>query len=366
MTAARAGSAEVVRMLLDRGADVNAREKYKGQTALMWAAAERHPDVVRLLIDRGADWKVRSFDRATKVPRLSAASSISPIARGGFTALSFAAREGDIESARAMLDGGVDINYGDVDNTSALVVSIMNKQYSFAKFLIDRGADVNLAGGYGRTALYAIVDIRNEDYSALPARKTEDQTPTLEVVKTLLERGANVNAALSANLPGRSGMDAGDTTLSVGTTPLMRAARAGDTAVIRLLLDRGADPKLTTKDGNTALMFAAGVGYRDKNTRGSESDVLAAVKIFVEAGLDLTPVNARGETALHGAAERGADTIVSFLVEHGAALNVTTKQGFSPLDIAMGKASLGALPIPKPTTVALLRKLGGLEAKEVK
>ena len=106
-------------MLLDRGADVNARERYKGQTALMWAAAERHPPVVKLLLERGADWKVRSFDRETKPPRLSAASSISPIPRGGFTALMFAAREGDIESARVMLDAGVDINYGDVDNTSA-------------------------------------------------------------------------------------------------------------------------------------------------------------------------------------------------------------------------------------------------------
>src|SRR5205823_2831197 len=104
----------------------------------MWAAADRHPATVKLLLDRGADWKVRSIDRETKVPRLSAASSISPIARGGFTALSFAAREGDIESAKAMLDGGVDINYGDVDNTSALVVSIMNKQFTFAKYLIDR------------------------------------------------------------------------------------------------------------------------------------------------------------------------------------------------------------------------------------
>jgi len=366
MTAARAGNADVVRLLLDRGADVNARESYKGQTALMWAAAERHPDVVKLLLEHGADWKVRSFDRETKVPRLSAASSISPIPRGGFPALLFAAREGDIETARVMLDGGVDINYGDIDNTSALIASIMNKKYSFAKFLIDRGADVNVAGGYGRTALYALVDIRNEDYSALPNRKTEDPLPPLDLLRTLLDRGANVNAALTGNLPGRSGMDSGDTTLNVGTTPLMRAARAGDTESIRLLLDHGADATLTTKDGNTALMFAAGVGYRDKNTHGTERGALEAVKIFVDAGLDLRRSNAKGDTALHGAADRGADAVVQYLVEHGAELNARTKQGFTPLDVAMGKASFAQLPVPKPSTVALLQKLGGLEGKDVK
>src|SRR5437773_4457685 len=321
MTASRAGNVDVVRILLNRDADVNAREKYKGQTALMWAAAERHPAVVKLLMEHGADWKVRSIDRETKVPKLSAASSISPIARGGFTALSFTAREGDVESARVMLDAGVDINYGDVDNTSALVVAIMNKQYSFAKFLLERGADPNIVDAYGRTALYAIVDIRNEDWSALPARKGEDPLPSLEIVKELLARGANVNAALTANLPGRSGMDSGDTTLDAGTTPLMRAARAGDAAVMRLLLAKGADPKLTTKDGSTALMFAAGVGYRDKNTRGSESEALDGLKILVEAGLDLAQANSRGETALHGAAGRGADSIVQFLADHGADLN---------------------------------------------
>jgi ankyrin repeat protein len=366
MTAARSGNADVVRILLNRDADVNARETYKGQTALMWAAAERHSDVVKLLLEHGADWKVRSFDRETKVPRLSAASSISPIARGGFTALSFCAREGDIETARVMLDGGVDVNYGDVDNTSALVVALMNKQYSFAKFLIDRGADVNIAGGYGRTALYAIIDIRNEDWSTLPNRKTEDSLPSLEIVKQLLARGANVNAVLTAPLPGRSGMDSGDTTLGAGTTPLMRAARAGDADVMRLLLAKGADINLTTKDGNTALMFAAGVGYRDKNTRGSESDALEALKISLEAGMDLRQSNNRGETALHGAASRGADTIVQFLVDHGADLNAKTKQGHTSLDIALGKASTAQLPVPHDSTVALLRKLGGLESNDVK
>ena len=245
MTAARAGNADVVRLLLDRGADVNGREKYKGQTALMWAAAERHPAVVKILMDRGADWKVRSFDRETKMPKLSAASAITPIPRGGLPALGFAAREGDIESARMMLEGGVDINYGDVDNTTPLIVSIMNKQYTFAKFLIDRGADVNIAGGYGRTALFALADIRNEDYAALPARKTEDSLPTLDLLKALLDKRPNLNATLSASIPGKSGMDFGDTTLGEGTTALMRAARAGDKDAIRLMLEKGSDVRAT-------------------------------------------------------------------------------------------------------------------------
>jgi len=366
MTAARAGNADVVRLLLDRGADVNGREKYKGQTALMWAAAERHPAVVKVLMEHGADWKIRSFDRETKMPKLSAASAITPIPRGGLPALSFAAREGDIESARVMLEGGVDINYGDVDNTTPLIASIMNKQYTFAKFLIDRGADVDVAGGYGRTALYALVDIRNEDYAALPARKTEDPLPPLDLLRALLDRKPNLNAALKTSIPGKSGMDFGDTTLGEGTTPLMRAARAGDKDATRLLLDRGADPKLTTKDGNTAFMFAAGVGYRDKNTRGSEPDALQTTKILLEAGADVRQKNSREETALHGACDRGADSIVQYLVERGAELNAKTKTGLTPLDYALGKSVVIQLPVPKPSTVALLKKLGAVEAKDVK
>ena len=365
MTAARAGNVDVVRILLERGADVNARENYKGQTALMWAAAERHPAVVKLLLDRGADWKARSFDRETRLPRLSAASSVSPMPRGGFPALLYSAREGDVESAQLMLAKGVDINYGDVDNTTALIVSILNKQYTFAAFLLDRGADPNIADAAGRTALYAIVDSRNEDWTALPSRQAEDALPSIEIVKALLARKADTNTALNKTLPGKTGMDGGDTTLGAGTTPLMRAARSGDAPVMRLLLESGADPKLTTKDGNTSLMFAAGVGYRDKNTRGSENEALEALKVALDTGLDVNQANAKGETPLHGAGLRGADTIVQFLVDHGAKLNEKTKQGFTPLDVAIGKGSIG-LPVPHDSTVALLRKLGGIEGTDVK
>jgi ankyrin repeat protein len=365
MTAARTGSTDVVRLLLDRGADVNAREKYKGQTALMWAAAERHPEIVRLLLERGADWKIRSSDKETRLPRLSAASSVTPMARGGFPALLYAAREGDVETAQVMVEKGVDLNYGDIDNTTALSVSILNKRYSFARFLLDRGADPNVVDVSGRTALYAIVEARNEDWTTLPERKTDDPVPSLDILKLLLDHKADPNTALNKPLPGKSGMDSGDTGLGAGATPLMRAARSGDAPAMRLLLAGGADPKLVTKEGTNALMLAAGVGYRDKNTKGTESEALEALKVAIGTGLDLHEVNSKGENALHGAAWRGADTVVQFLVESGAKVNVKTKQGLTALDIAMGKSSLAQLPVPKDSTVALLRKLGGLEGKDV-
>lgn len=364
MTASRTGNVEAVKVLLDHGADVNAKENYRGQTALMWAAAERHPDVVKLLLDRGADWKSLSMARENGMPKLSAASSVTPIAKGGLTAFHFAAREGVVETGRIMLDAGVDINQVDADGTSPIVVAILNKRYTYAKFLLDRGADPNIADSRGRAALYAAIDMRNQDYSAMPAHKEEDPMPSLDLIKALLDHGANPNATLTKALPGRSGMDAGDTTLGAGTTPLMRAARAGDAAVMRALMAKGADPKLLTRDGNNALQFAAGVGYRDKNTKGTESEALEALQLAITFGLDINAANNRGETALHGAALRGADTLVQYLIDHGASLNAKTKQGHTPLDVAMGKSVVGQLPVPHETTVALLRKLGGVEGKE--
>jgi ankyrin repeat protein len=343
---------------------VNEKESYRGQTALMWAAAERHPGVAKLLLASGADWKIQSVSRETKMPKLSAASSVTPFARGGLTAFLFAAREGDIETAKVMLDAGVDINQTDVDGTSGMTVAILNKKYSFAKFLLDRGADPNVKDTYGRAALYAAIDMRNQDWSALPNRKEEDPLPSLDLIKAILAHGANTNLALTKNLPGRSGMDSGDTTLDEGTTPLMRAARSGDAASMRLLLASGADPALKTKDGNTALLFAAGVGYRDKNTRGSDAEALEALKVCVEQGQDINQTNAKGESALHGAALRGADPIVKYLVEHGAKLNEPMKSGWTPLDVAMGKSILAQLPVPHESTVALIRSLGGVEGKK--
>src|SRR5580658_557901 len=359
MTSARTGGLDAVKVLLDHGADVNAKEAYRNQTALMWAAAERHADVVKLLLQHGADWKVQSSFRETKIPKLSTASSISPISRGGLTAFLFAAREGDVETAKAMLDNGVDINQTDVDSTSGLVVSIMNKQYTFAKFLLERGADPNVTDVKGRAALYAAVDMRNEDWSALPMRKGQDPLPSMDLIKAILAHGGKPNAALTHNLPGRSGMDYGDVALDEGTTPFMRAARSGDVASMRVLLEAGADPKLLTKDGNNALLFAAGIGYRDKQTQGTDAQALEALQLCMDQGLNLSQTNNKNETALHGAANRGSDLLVKFLVEHGAKLDAKSKAGFTPLDIALGKDSFGALPVPHDSTVALLRSLGG-------
>jgi ankyrin repeat protein len=366
MTAARSGSPDAVKILLAHGAEVNAKENYRGQTALMWAAAEHHADVVKILLDHAADWKVLSLARDTNIPKLSAASSVTPMARGGLTAFHFAAREGDIETGRVMLDAGVDINQVDADNTSPLVVSILNKQYGFAKFLLDRGADPNIADARGRAPLYAAIDMRNEDYSALPNHKESDPLPSLDLIQALLDRGANPNAPLTRAIAGRSGMDAGDTTLGAGTTPFMRAARAGDAPAMRALLRKGADPNLTTKDGNNALQFAAGVGYRDKNTKGTESEALEALKLTVSLGMDVNRENNKGETALHGAASRGADTIVRYLVEQSAKLDAKSKTGLTPLDYAMGKNVVSQLPVPHDSTVDLIRKLGGPEGKDAK
>jgi ankyrin repeat protein len=358
MTASRVGNIDAVRVLLDHGANVNAKESYKGQTALMWAAAEGHPDVIKLLIAKGADVNAMSDSRDTTLPKLPAGSPVAPVARGGLTALSFAARQGEIESVKALLDAGANINQVDVDGNNALQFAILNTHYDLAMYLIDRGADPNVVNKEGRGALYMAIDMRDADKSPRPARQENDKSTSLDVIKALIAHGANVNQQLKSTAEiHRFAQDHGDKTLGEGATPFMRAARSADFTVMRLLLDKGADPKIAQKDGLTALLVAAGVGWSEK-IKGTEEEALETVKLCVDLGMDLNAVSDRGDTAMHGAAMRGANSIIRYLAEKGVKLDAKNKQGLTPLDIASGKGGFqpGARE-PKPATMALLREL---------
>ncbi len=359
MTAARAGNIEAVRALLSHGAYADARETFRGQTGLMWAAAEGHTPVVKALLEHGADHRARSSDRDTTPPKLTNGTPAAPISRGGLTALLFAARQGQMDAAQALLDGGADINQPDSDGNNAVILALLNSHYDMAQMLIDRGADVNLANKDGRTPLFTAIDMHDADWSPLPARQVEDRAAALDIVRSLLAKGANPNAQLTAASPiPKVAQDTGDRTLAAGGTAFMRAARSADAEVMRLLLEHKADPKLANKNGLTALALAAGVSWGEK-IKGAEAEALAAVKLAADAGLDVNAVMDNGATPLHGAALRGADSIVKFLVENGAKINAQDKTYLTPLDVAMGKVAAGAPREPHESTVKLIQELGG-------
>jgi ankyrin repeat protein len=366
MTASRAGNADAVKVLLDHGADANARESFRGQTSLMWAAAENHPDVVKLLLAHGADPKVRSNDRDTTPPKLMAGTPAAPISRGGLTALVFAARQGSVEAAKALADAGADINQGDADGNAPLMIAILNNHDDLAQMLIDKGADVNESNKDGRTPLFTAVDQHDVDWSDRPFVKETDKLTSLDIIKSLVEHKANVNAQLTAvSIIKKAAQDTADRTLGVGATPFMRAARSGDVEVMKYLLDHGADPKLANKDGATALMVASGLGYTDSN-RSTEPQALEAVKLCVGLGLDVNAATDKGQTAIHGAASRGANTIIQYLADKGGKINAANKQGLTPLDLALGKGGgAAARQPPKEQTAALIQKLGGTAGVEV-
>jgi uncharacterized protein len=360
MTASRVGNVGAVTALLDRGVDVNAKESDRGQTALMWAAAEGHPEVVSLLMSHGADPKIRSVDRNTAGARLQSATPVANVDRGGLTALMLAARQGQVGSSRALLEGGADANQTDPDGNNALVLAVLNVHYDVANLLLDRGADPNLANKQGRTALYTAVDIRNRDLSPLPARSETDTLSSMDFILSLLKHGANVNARLTAATPiSRSTNDPGDKTLAAGATPFMRAARSTDIPLMRVLLEHGADPKLGNTDGLNPLMVAAGLTWTEK-IRGTEAEALATVKWLADLGLDVNAATKAGDTALHGAAYRGADSIVRYLIDKGAKVNAANTAGLTPLDIALNKdARVGKPGVIRESTAALLREKGG-------
>ena len=366
MLAARTGNPDAVRLLLDRGAHVNARETWHGETALMWAAAEDHAGVVSLLASRGADLNLKSTVPEFPKVKVDAATMVfTALPRGGMTALMLAARQGAAEGVRALAEAGADLNAVDPDGTSALNIAIINAHYDVAALLVEKGAGLDIGDAAGMTPLYAVVDMKHQEPMVnRPLPKPSGRLVPLDVVTILLDRGANPNAALKTPLLMRQ-HNGGDASLGEGATPLMRASKVSDATLIRVLLEKGADPNLRLRNQTTALMIAASRAARNA---GPEQNTIDAMTLLLAKGADVNAVNDNGESALHIAVTRG-DALVRFLVEKGATLDLKDKSGRTPLDVAMGVpgaaggrgrgrgAGPAAAPVVRESTVALLKEL---------
>jgi ankyrin repeat protein len=366
MTCATSGSIEAVRMLIDRGADVNAKELSQNQTALMWAASERHSGIVQVLIEHGAQLSART--------------------KKGFTALHFAAREGDLESGRLLVAAGVDVNirsqpdvpekgtkgegagrgaggpsYEASVSTGAtpLLVATVRAHVPFALFLLEQGADPNVADA-GFTPLHWAAGTWesgeanpvfgfNDAMSGIPQRDAK-----LQLVKALLARGANPNARMTQRPPGF----AGGYTDAVGATPFLLATATADIELMRLLLAAGADPSITTRSNTTAIMAAAGMNRTLGESAVTEEQALEAVKLLLELGGDAKAVASNGENALFGPAYRGWNTLVQLFIDRGANVNQVSEAGITPWRAASGQGDRLGGVLFNPETAALLVKHG--------
>ena len=368
MVVARTSRVDAARLLLQRGANVNASEQWRGQTALMWAVAQKQPAMVAALIAAGADVNARStvnnWDRqVTAEPR----AIYRPA--GGLTPLLYAAREGCIECATRLVDAGARIDLADPEGISPLLMAVINMQFDLAAALIRKGANPNKWDFWGRAPLYAAVDVNTIPRGGRPDRPSLDRATGVEVAEMLLEAGANANAQLKLAPPFRNiGNDRGlDGLLTTGATPLLRAAKALDAPAIRVLLASGADVTLANSRGITPIMAAAGMGSVDADTRGFylsedvERRSIESLTLLLKAGADVNAKDPRGLTPLHEAARWGWNDVVQFLVANGADLAAKDNRGNTPVDSALGKAggnSRGGQRIDvHEDTAALLKKL---------
>jgi ankyrin repeat protein len=336
MIAARTGSEASVRRLLAAGAIVDAREERHAQTALMWAAGEGNAGAVRALVEAGADVHARS--------------------EAGFTALLFAARAGHIEAARVLVSSGARVDDPLPNGMPPLVLALMNANYELAALLLDEGADPN-ADGVGWTALHQVAWTRrpNTGFNN-PEPIQTDGFDSLELVRKLIAHGGDPNARVRKNLRDdpRTGLNALN---RAGATPFFLAAKAADVDLMRVLVQNGADPQAENEDRTTPLMVAAGVGiFAPGEDPGTNEEAFAAVRLAHELGGDVAAADNKGDTALHGAATRGANDLVRFLVARGAPLDRKNKRGWTPLRIAEGVMVGGTLK-RQPETAALLREL---------
>jgi uncharacterized protein len=373
MLAARAGRADAVKALLNAGAQVDAKETWNGQTALMWAAAAGHGPVVHALVERGADLHARS--------------------NAGTTPLLFAVRRGDLGAVRALLAAGAEAKEKRPDSATPLLVAVINGHADLVDLLLEKGADPNVEGGsteltvqgvrarpmelkyrkltnnerdsegvtkgnvFGRP-LHAAVHVANWHISDQFIAVHIDR---LRIIASLLDHGADVNGRITMEEPRWSG--ARYRRHLAGATAFLLAAKSADVEVMRLLLAHGADPMIGTEERITPLMAAAGIAWASNQDRASESQVLDAVKLLVdELGADVNTVSDLGETAMHAAAYRGANSVVQYLFDQGAKLDVVARDGRTPLIVADG-VEYGNSFAAQPQTAALLRKLGAKEMK---
>jgi ankyrin repeat protein len=366
MTVARGGHVAAAQLLLERGAEVDARELWHGQTALMWAAAQGHPAMLRELIAHGADVNARSNEEEWERQRTSEPRD-KWLPPGGLTPLLFAARENCLACVPVLVEAGADVNATTPDGISAVVIALINGHFDVAGALLEAGTDPNLADYTGRTALYAAIDFNTMVKSNRPAPKVlENRLTGLDVARMALERGADVNARQTRLAPYRAKLDRGnDGMLGAGTTAFLRAAKAGDVPAMKLLLEHGADPTLgPTRSGISPLMAAAGLGTTEADTTGrqkTQAQAIEAIQLLLDRGIDVNAQASDGQTAVHGAAMQGYDDVIRFLAAQGAKLDTPDKDGFTPLDVALGKAGgfgfSGNEGVVREKTAALLQEL---------
>jgi ankyrin repeat protein len=349
MTAARTGSRAAVKALLEHGALVGVKEERRGQTALMWAAAEGHAPVAQDLIAAGADVTAR-------LP-------------SGFTPLLFAVREGHLAVVRGLLEAGADVNdtipadpgrrraYGGrlpPVGTSALLLAVMNAHFELAAELLDAGANPK-AGEPGYTVLHAITAVRKPGIGDNdPAPEGSGSMSSLALVKKLVAGGADVNARMTKRV------NVNNTRANeLGATPFFLAALTADAELMRTLAALGADPLLPNAEGSTPLMVAAGLATRSPGEdAGTEEEVLEAVQVALELGADVNAVDNNGESAVHAAAYKNLPKVVKFLVTRGAKIDVWNREnrfGWTPLAIAVGYR-FGNFK-PSPETEAAIREV---------
>ena len=390
MAAARAGSLEAVNALLDAGARVNATESTRGQSALMWAVANRHPAIARALLEQGADIRARTGMRrrvynmggSRSAGSASRGIALEEVTLGGSTPLLFAARSGDLESARLLVAAGADVHDTAADGNTVLNIAAHGGHGSLAAFLLAEGADPN-AAPLGYTALHAAVlrgVLRDRGVA------NDDPGAGVPLVRALLEHGADPNARLLKGTPVRRwSHDFAFMDRWVGATPFWLAARFLEVETMRVLAAAGADPRLPSRDGTTPLMVAAGQGYnrgggsafiRDRRDFSSYNPVESAalgstipaaeerlareaVATALELGADVDAANDAGDTALHAAAAHGMNSVIELLTSRGADLRAENRRGETPLAVAVYADGIGGDRFVREDTAALLRSLAG-------